>query len=358
MERPRLLICPLDWGLGHAVRCVPVIRALKRAGAVPVIAADKGPWDLLKKEFPDEEFIRFPGVTVTYPSAGGSMFLGMLRQSPQLLAGIQKEKAFVEKAVAELNIQGVVSDNRFGAFSRRVPSVYISHQIHIQTGNRFTDALARMQHAGYMKRYRHVWIPDAAGDENLAGKLAHGKHIPEHATYIGALCRFTKPLTDTNPTYEAALILSGPEPQRSLLEDDFLAQIGAFPHKKFLLIRGKKEPLETVPPHLTQIPLADHHDIQHAYAQAEHIICRSGYTSVMEMAAVGRSAWLIPTPGQTEQEYLARHLHGRHWFSFVRQDLFKLEDVWKEIPSKNRRAFVQPSNTLAQAIQAFLSEIK
>lgn len=355
MSAPRILVCPLDWGLGHAVRCVPVIRALREAGAIPVIAADNGPLELLQKEFPDAEFVRFPGVRITYPASGANMFWSMLRQSPALLAGIRREQQFIEKTVKNNTIQGVISDNRFGAYSQLVPSVYMTHQIHIQTGNGFTDALARMQHARYMKNYRQVWIPDHAGENNLSGKLSHGGHIPKHATYIGPLSRFTE-LPAKEKTYDVALVLSGPEPQRTLLENTFLRQIEAFPDKKFALVRGKNERLNITRTNLAQFPLADHAVIQNIYGRAAHVVCRSGYTGIMEMATAGRSAWLVPTPGQTEQEYLARYLDGKYGFKQVRQEHFSLADVLsdkEDIPKK----ISTDSNDLKTVVRRFLESL-
>lgn len=355
MPAPRILICPLDWGLGHAARCVPIIHALRRAGAIPVMAADAAPLELLQKEFPDGEFLRFPGVTVSYPSSGANMFWSMLRQSPALLAGTRQEQRFVEKAVKEHNIQGLISDNRFGAYSRHLPSVYITHQIHIQTGNGFTDALARMQHARYMKNYHRVWIPDQKGEQNISGKLSHGKHIPKHATYIGLLSRFSAmPAGETK--YDVAIILSGPEPQRSLLEDKFLRQLEAFPEKKFMLVRGKNDPLETTFPQLSVLPLATHADIQQVYASAVRVVCRSGYSSVMEMVSAGRSAWLVPTPGQTEQEYLARYLNGKYAFKQVRQEHFSLADVLASQEGIPKKITTDPK-LLRAAVNDFLESL-
>lgn len=329
MHAARIMICPLDWGLGHAARCVPVIRALKAAGAVPVIAADRGPLALLRKEFPSDEFIRFPGVTVRYPANGKHMAWSMLKQSPKLLLGIREETRFVERSVKELGIDAVISDNRFGAYANGIPSVYISHQVHIQTGNAFTDALARRRHARYMRRFDEVWIPDAEGPDNLSGKLSHGKHVPGHASYIGPLSRFTE-IPAGEKRYDAALILSGPEPQRSLLEADFLTQTKAFPGLKFLLVRGTDEVLGSLPENVDQIPLTDHESIRRICGETRHLICRSGYTSIMELAVAGRSAHLIPTPGQTEQIYLAAYLDGKYGFRSVAQERFSLAEILPE----------------------------
>ena len=353
MIEKRILICPLDWGLGHAVRCVPIIRKLIEKGAVPVIAADGGPLALLQKEFPTAEFVHFPGVSVTYPSGSTSMLWSMMKQTPALLKGIKEETKFITEIVPRLEIDAVISDNRFGAYAKNVPSVYITHQIHIQTGNKITDRLARQHHARYMKNFHSVWIPDMESD-GISGKLAHGSPIPNHARYIGLLGRFTQ-LPTLEQRYDVGFILSGPEPQRSILEDDILHQIHPFPDKKFALVRGTTQAFQkNIAKHITVISLADAKEIQELYASSQHIVCRSGYTSLMEMVTVGRNATLIPTPGQTEQEYLAKHLNGKFGFTAVTQNEFNLAALWqKTAPNKNDE-FILTSH-LDEAIDQLLA---
>jgi len=356
MNHPNILICPLDWGLGHAARCVPIIRALYAQGANPIIAADCGPLELLQKEFPNLEFIRFPGVPVTYPSQGESMVWSMLKQSPALLKGISEETACVENLVQKRNIHAVISDNRFGAYSKKIPSVYITHQIHIQTSHWLTDALARKQHAYYMKNFQAVWIPDHEEKDNLSGKLSHGNNIPASAQYIGLLSRFTS-IPDAEKKYDTAFILSGPEPQRTIFEHQILNEIDSFPNKKFVLVRGKNETIDGLPKNITCIPLAETKTIQELYAQSNQVVCRSGYTSIMEMASAGRSAWLVPTPGQTEQEYLADYLAGRMGFKTMTQDSFTLHKIL-ETPPTNILQVKYDNHFLQGAISTFLNSIK
>lgn len=329
MNKPRILICPLDWGLGHAVRCVPIIRTIKKLGAIPVIAADNGPLRLLKKEFPEAEFVTFPGVSVSYPNDGGNMLWSMIKQSPALFQGIKDETTFIKHIIPALQIDAIISDNRFGAYSIEVPSVYITHQIHIQTGNTITDALARKQHAKYMKNFQQVWIPDITENDGISGKLSHGKNIPSHGKYIGLLSRFST-LDALEKKYDVACILSGPEPQRSLLEEIFIQQASLFPDKKFVLVSGNNESLKNIPAHIHQITLADAEMIRSIYASSENVVCRSGYTSIMEMVTVNRSAWLIPTPGQTEQEYLADYVDGKLGFKTMLQKHVDMQRIFDE----------------------------
>jgi len=333
MNKPRILICPLNWGLGHASRCIPIIRSLLESGAEPILAADEGPLELLRAEFPQLEWLHFPGVLVRYPEPGESMVWSMLSQTPGLLSGIKAETAFIKKLVKDFNIQAIISDNRFGAYAKQVPSVYISHQIFIKTGNVLGDKMAFLQHHKYMKRYSRVWIPDTAEKPGLAGELSHGTKLPENARYIGPLSRM-KAIPNSELRYDACLILSGPEPQRSVLESIFLEQITAFQDKKFLLVRGKNEDLASPRANLDCVGLANQNEMEKALAESRSIICRSGYSSLMDLDALNRGACLIPTPGQTEQEYLAERMNAKPGFMSQSQDAFNLKQIltWEQEP--------------------------
>lgn len=261
------------------------------------------------------------------------MLWTMLKQSPRLLNGIRNEHRFIEKAVDSHGIDALISDNRFGAYSKKVPSVYITHQIHIQTGNPITDWLAQKHHASYMRHFNTVWIPDWEKN-GLTGKLAHGKAIPGHANYIGTLSRF-ETLPQSEKKYALSFILSGPEPQRSMLEEKCIEACKSYPDKSFALVRGIPDLLPNLPQHITCYSLADAVQIQQLYAESDQIVCRSGYTSIMEMERVNRGAWLIPTPGQTEQEYLAHALDGKHGFKRMAQDEFELAPVFSQEVSQS-----------------------
>lgn len=351
----RILVCPLDWGLGHAVRCVPIIRTLVAVGATPVIAADGEPLAYLRNEFPELEYVVFDGVTVKYPEEGGSMIWSMLRQIPAQLCGIRKETDFVERIVAERKIDAIISDNRFGAYSNKVPSVYITHQIHIQTGNTLTDAVARKIHAWFMVQFVKVWIPDMAENEGISGKLAHGGKIPSHAEYIGLLTRFGNKMdASKEKKFDVSFILSGPEPQRSLLEQKIIAEAGRFPRKKMMLVRGKTSAPVVVPENMQQMTIADAKTVLELYETSEHIVCRSGYTSIMELISAGRSALLVPTLGQTEQEYLAEYLRGKFSFACISQQDFSLDAVWNTPQLMTGTDFMQDRRLLEKAVLALL----
>lgn len=355
-QKPRILVCPLDWGLGHAVRCVPVIRELIDAGAEPVIAAEAGPLHLLRQEFPNLAWIKFPGVPVRYPAHGRFMPLYMALQTPAQLLGIAKEKRFIKKVVKNLDIQGIISDNRYGAYSDLVPSVFITHQLNIQTGFGPTDFLAKKLNRHFTSSFSEIWVPDFEGDQNLSGLLAHGAEPPENTTFIGPLSRFTE-LPEKTKIYDAALILSGPEPQRTHLETLFLDQVKEFPNLNFLLIRGIQGNPRSIPAHVDMVELAGAEEIQHAYALSKKIICRSGYTSIMELFSLGLPAHLLPTPGQTEQEYLARYLSEKGIFTYSTQDQFKLRFVLQHEEHSPTEYKLNGNLTLAQEIRRWVAEM-
>jgi UDP-N-acetylglucosamine:LPS N-acetylglucosamine transferase len=355
-QKPRILVCPLDWGLGHAVRCVPVIRELINAGAEPIIAADAAPLRLLRQEFPDLSWIKFPGVPVRYPANGSFMPLYMALQTPTQLLGLAKEKRFIKKVAEDLNIQGIISDNRYGAFSARIPSVFITHQLNIQTGFILTDFLIKKLNKKFTGSFSKIWVPDFEGDENLSGQLSHGVKTPENTKFIGPLSRFSK-LSEKPKIYDAAMILSGPEPQRTRLENLFLDQVQEFPDGHFLLIRGLEETPKTLPANVNIRELADSEGIQNAYALSKKMICRSGYTSVMELYSLGLHAHLIPTPGQTEQEYLARYLSKKGIFTYSTQSQFNLRSILQSEDRTLPKNKVTGEPGLTKEIRGWLSKL-
>ena len=124
----RILVAPLDWGLGHSARCVPVIRALLGNGAVPVIGADKGPLALLRGEFPELEHVRIPGIEVRY-AKGRSQAWAMAKQFPAMLRSVRQEQQQFDRLRKDLRLDAVISDQRFGVRTSALPCVLITHKV-------------------------------------------------------------------------------------------------------------------------------------------------------------------------------------------------------------------------------------
>ena len=321
MSAKRILVAPLDWGLGHATRCVPVIRALLEAGATPVLAADGGPLSLLQQEFPSLEHHRFPGYGITYPKEGRGMAWHFLLQAPGILQRIKQEQQELHKLIVDLSLDGVISDNRFGLYTDQVPCVYMTHQVHIQAPA-FGKSLYRM-HRKYISRYSQWWLPDD-NELQLSGALGHRTPQPENGHRVGLLSRFAEQEQRSTQKHVLA-ICSGPEPQRSFFEEAIIKQAG-FIQQPLIILRGL--PAETDLPLVPDGVRVHNHlptgEFQRLMESASLIICRPGYSTLMDLSVLGKRALLVPTPGQTEQEYLGSELQKKEAALVVSQSELNL----------------------------------
>ena len=320
----RILVAPLDWGLGHSTRCVPIIRRLIELGARPVIGADAGPLSLLRSEFPELEHVRIPGVNVRY-SKGRSQLWSMARQFPAMVRSVQAERAVFDRLKSELRLDAVISDQRFGIRSADLPSVLITHQVFPFTP--IAQGALRKVNLHHMTRFDRCWIMDEADAPGLAGELSHGRAVPNNARYIGTISRMNRSIPPPRTRYRIVAVISGPEPQRTLLDQVLTDQLRNIPGEH-LLVRGlPAQHQEERFGNLTTLPHLNGTELASAMAAAELIVSRSGYTTLMDLVALGRSAVIIPTPGQAEQEYLGE-LHARTGrFLVQRQDHIDLEDA-------------------------------
>jgi len=326
-----ILICPLNWGLGHATRCVPIIKKLSSEGHKVIIAADEGPLAFLQKEFPDHEFIKFPGFSPKYSRSNTQVFK-MMAAFPGALRDFRRDHKTVESIVRNYNIDMVISDNRFGCWSKQVHSVFITHQLHIQVPRiwKWTTPIINLFNHSYIKKYDEVWVPDIENEPSLSGKLSHPALKGTSTKYIGHLSRFQSDNQDvTEKTNKFLVILSGPEPQRTIFEEIVLKQARQT-SDNILILRAKPDSndlLRDVPENVSMFNHVDDEMFLQLVNSAEIIVCRGGYSSLMDLAALGRKAFLVPTPGQTEQEYLARHLGKTEGWSWCRQSEFRLDRI-------------------------------
>ena len=319
----------MNWGLGHATRCVPIIRGLLESGDNVIIAADKAPLAFLKKEFPNLEFIKLPGFEPLY-SKGNSQVFQLLKSIPNALINFNKEHKALEKIVDDYKIDLVISDNRFGCWSKKVHSIYITHQLHIQAPKpfRWTQGILNKLHNIYIKKYDELWIPDIENTPSLSGILSHPADVKIKTKYIGFLSRFSE-IKDEEKSIDYLVILSGPEPQRTILEDIIIKQANDT-DETIVILRAKpnEENLpDNIPNNVTIFNHVDDDKFTKLVSKSDKIICRGGYSSLMDLITLNRNAYLIPTPGQTEQEYLAKYLTEKGLFNYCNQKDFKLKDV-------------------------------
>jgi len=326
--RPRVLVAPLDWGLGHATRCIPVVHQLIDGGLEVVVAAGPSASALLKEEFPGLEFLPLKDHNVRYSRNPRLLLLTLLLQASRLLFHIYKEHRWLKRAVEQHRLDAVVSDNRPGLYHPSIPCIYMTHQLFIKTGNGFTERLAQKIHYWFINRYRECWVPDFQGADNLAGDLSHPRKMPAvPVNYIGPLSRFNN--TNAEIKYRVAFILSGPEPQRTVFENLVLDELRHY-KERVLVVRGLPGKSFPAPVADANIEIQDHLSataLNEAIGRSGIIIARSGYTTIMDLVKLKRNAVLVPTPGQTEQEYLGTYLMEKKMFLSVKQTGFSLAGV-------------------------------
>jgi UDP:flavonoid glycosyltransferase YjiC (YdhE family) len=312
----RIIIAPLDWGLGHTTRCVPIIKHLRFLGHNILFAGNGEQQAFISQTFPDIDLIMLEGYRVRYSKR--ALMFTLLWQMPRLLKTIQAEHKWLKKVAAEQKIDTIISDNRYGLWHDDIPSVILTHQPNVLTGlGKAVDRLVRRLHYKYLGRFGGVWIPDLAGVRNLGGALSHPQKLPTHSHYVGWLSQFETPKSSSSR--HILILLSGPEPQRSLLANKLWNQAKAL-DQEIVFVEGKAGVIRTdIPKHIRHIALANGNQLQSLIENASLVVCRSGYSTLMDLALVGKPAVLIPTPGQTEQEYLAASLAERGMFVTVRQ---------------------------------------
>ncbi|MCQ2336583.1 MAG: hypothetical protein MJ010_05335 [Paludibacteraceae bacterium] len=285
----RILVAPLNWGLGHATRCIPIINDLLKEGHEVMIGGDGESLELLRSEFPTLWCRYIPSFKIRYSKSNSQIF-AMLRYLPSIIYYSIKEHREIKHIVKDLEIDMIVSDNRFGLFVSGIRTIYITHQIMVKMpkGLKWLEPLVYRLHRSIISNYDECWIPDYADkDKSLAGDLTHKYPVPDNAKFIGPLSRF-KGMVCKPKHCEVLVVLSGVEPSRTIFEKNIRQR---FSQNNTNVVIAKKYRATELLPYILG---------------ADKIICRSGYTSVMDMHLLGVSdkvEWSA-TPGQTEQEYL------------------------------------------------------
>jgi UDP:flavonoid glycosyltransferase YjiC (YdhE family) len=300
-----------------------------------IIAADGRALDFLRAYFPELEFIRMPGFRVAYPQ-GNNMTMKMILKSPAIFYHIYKEHRNLKKIIRDCRADVVISDNRFGLWSKQIYSVYLTHQVMIKApeGIKWLEPKLYRLHGWFIKHYDECWIPDIPGEENLSGDLGHSYPVPQNGSFIGILSRFENMeeqagKADRDLAPDLLIMLSGPEPQRSILESMVLKELIQHDGLKTVILQGLPGKIQeqTPNPGLSIFNHLPDPEMRRLIRKSKVIICRPGYSTIMDLAMLGRTAVLVPTPGQTEQEYLARYLSGRGLFHSMEQEGFNLGEA-------------------------------
>ena len=308
----KIIIAPLNWGLGHATRCVPIIKELQKSNFTPVIASDGTALQFLIKEFPSLEFFELPSYKISY---GRNLKWSLIRKIPTIVRAVHKERLIIQEYIHQNpDVVGIISDNRFGCYYTKIPSVYITHQLNVLSG--FLTPVTSFFHRRVIRKYNECWIPD---EENsvYSGKLSRSsKNLNQK--YIGVLSRFKK--QELPQDIDVLILLSGPEPNRTQLEIK-LTSIFKTSSKKVYLIQGivEKTQKTTKENQLTIVNFMLTKQLEHTLNLSKMVICRAGYSSVLDLVSLRKKALLIPTKFQNEQEYLAKYLQQKGYFSFVKE---------------------------------------
>lgn len=358
-QKKTVIVCPLDWGLGHATRMVPIIELFLAANAHVVIASDKRPLAFLKQRLPGCDFERLPGYTPKYPKQGFLMPFTLMMSFPRMMKKARESRELLMKMAKKNQADLIISDNRYELSIPGITSIFITHQLHIQSfgWQKIFSPFINLMIRKYLNRYQEVWIPDFEGEKNLSGILAHPT-LPckPKQTYIGLLTRFAsieKVLEKV--CYDIVIILSGPEPQRSLLEANLIQQALEL-KKSTLILQGKPEENQDV--QLENLRVISHkNDTQMAayILSAQLVVCRPGYSTLMDLAHLQTKAAFIPTPGQTEQIYLAKKLLLEKSAYSDTQKNFSLQKAYESRHEFTGLPYFGPNTALKNSIDQLLS---
>lgn len=361
MPERAVLVAPLDWGLGHASRCIPIIEALLRNNCRVLVAAEGSIKTLLLQEFPQVTFLDLKGYRIRYAANGWATAAQIVGSIPRILATIAYEQQWLQEVILQHRINAVISDNRYGLHHPSLPSVFITHQLQICSPfGKASERLLQELNYHYINRFSACWVPDFEHAPGLAGSLSHPPRLPRvPVRYIGPLSRF--PNRGSNNTGKGSLLImiSGPEPQRSLFEAQCLRDLK---HYKGLvtLLRGLPGSSTTIDVG-SNVMVFNHLNraaLNKVLQVASFVVARCGYSTVMDLAALGKRGLLVPTPGQTEQVYLARHLQEQQWALTCRQSAFKLAPLMELADNFPYRAFpAHPKDDLNHIIEDFLRKI-
>lgn len=349
-----VLVAALDWGLGHASRCIPIISFLEKKGYNLILASSEKAGLLLQKQFPNLKYIELPSYQVNYAKHARTDWKIAI-QAPKIIAAIKKEQFFLQSICAQYKIDAIISDNRFGLYHPSIPTAFISHQLALQTG--LFQPLARLVNAfqkKYIQKFSECWVPDNEGENNLSGSLsnAHSYNIPIH--YLGPLSRTFYLDEQQSYNYQFCFLLSGPEPQRSIFEEKIVTAL-EINSPKAIIVRGTQEK-STIhyPENCSVFDILTDQDLQKVINQTEVVVSRSGYSSIMDAANWQKKWAFSPTPHQPEQEYLAKRLKDNFGMYVFKANQISLSDIIKY--SKKLELKKQKTN-FEDTINQFLTKI-
>ncbi|NNF01200.1 MAG: glycosyltransferase [Bacteroidia bacterium] len=357
IEGKRVLVSVLNWGLGHASRSHAIISRLIERGVVVEIASDGPSLSYLRKSFPDLEYHQLPSYDIIYPRSG-NISLAVVASLPSLLKSIKSENQKIKEIVVKGEYDLIISDNRYGCYDSDIRSIFVGHQLRILTpGNSsFIENMLLKVQGTFIKKFQECWIPDLAGQNNLSGRLSHDCQFLILTKYIGTLSRLKIANDNAINSQHILVVISGPEDQRTVFEELLIPRLKKIEHN-VVLLRGlphldnsiRTEGNLTILNHCDPIKFAD------LIQSAILVISRSGYSTIMDLSKTNKKAFFIPTPGQTEQVYLAKYLSEKSICTWQEQGKIDLEVGIKNALSCEGFSAFDSSDLLDQAIDENLN---
>lgn len=352
MAEARVLVAALDWGWGHATRTIPVVHQLLQEGAPVILGGSGSSGALLKEQFPTLPFAELPAYNPRYGPKGMSV-ARLLGQAPHFASAILNEKVNVAALAKDWGINRIISDNRYGCYSKNAKSAIICHQLSpaLPSGWTWASPVARRINGRLLAQFDEVWVPDNEGDRSLTGQLSVGSH--KRIRYVGPLSRMKPGIRTTN--YAVTGVVSGPEPLRSVFENALRREFATL-RAATLLVKGIKTsvPEWSIDGTHEEVSYLAAAELNERILQSATVVCRAGYSSVMDMSCVGGRVIFVPTPDQPEQQYLAKRLNSQNIALAVSQDNMNIEANIRRV--QETKGFVPaPVNTnLNHVIRDFL----
>lgn len=359
-EKPLVLLSPLDWGLGHTTRCIPLIRELILLQCDVIIVCSPAQRKVLEIEFQSLTFFEAPARPPSYGKTKIATIIRLLLQVPKILTLIKQENSWLRQFLDRNPVDAIISDNRFGFYAPGIPCIFITHQLQVKTGlgAAFIDVLARRINYRFIKKFSACWVPDFEAPESLAGELSNPVPQPKiPVEHIGALSRFER--CDTNESETILIILSGQEPQRTLFEMKIIEGLKEYSGPAILVHgtpgRGSMPGLPSNVQSFDHLPAAKLNEL---ICSASIVISRCGYTSVMDLLKLQKKCVLVPTPGQAEQEYLATHLRERQLAFTISQSDFSLNTALRQAREFPFKKLEMPMDLYKKQLRHFVAELQ
>lgn len=347
-----------DWGLGHATRDLLLIRALLESGHSVTVLSTGRALTLLRNELGHTcEFIDYPDIPKPLGRTAAEFYIRMTLSMPQVLRRFRLERAFTERLCREHGFDRIISDSRMGVVSTRVPSFYIFHSLRqiMPTPLRFLSRWVESQQQRMLSDARLILIPDQEED-GIAGNLCHNMDCDWNGRieYLGILSSIRSQTIETD--IDVFISISGAEPQRSYFEQKILKQVPQLSERRIVITLGRPDLPYRCWQHggATVHTYLDRAGQQNLLNRARLVVTRSGYTTLMELAELGKRALLVPTVGQSEQEYLAAYHHARGHAHAVTQPRL---DLARDIPLAERSSGLPRTLTTDESIRRFLAAV-